>query len=93
MRRWMLSVVALFTGCAGLDHCDYDLKAESWRPIEAPPAALDHREGLRDWHWFTNDSGDFLACHELRGRHACGNVYVLYRRDQDFKEQEILCLT
>ncbi len=89
----MLTPLALLAGCAVRGPCVYELKERGWRPIEAPPAGLDHREALRDWYWFTNDSGDFLACLERASRSACDGGYVSYRKEQDFKEEVIVCTT
>jgi hypothetical protein len=91
--RFLLVMLALLGGCATPGICDYDLAAEGWYSIDSPPGDLKGIHRNADWHWFTNDGGDFLACYALRKRGVCGNVYTLYRRDksQGFKEEEIVC--
>lgn len=91
--RCLLVTLALLTGCTTPIICDYDLTRERWYPIDTPPANLEEGHRRISWHWFTNDSDDFLACYELKSRDLCGNVYTLYRRTQglSFREEEIVC--
>ena len=90
--RWSLLIVLFLGGCAVSGICDYNLAAKGWYPVVAPPSELQYQR-IEGTQWFTNDQGDFFACHELKRRGVCGSTYRVYARDGKggYKEQEIVC--
>jgi hypothetical protein len=90
--RWCFVILLLLGGCATSGVCDYDLAANGWRTIVGPPLELQHGrdEGAQ---WFANERGDLFACHGLKRRGLCGNVYSVYAKQENgsFKEQDIVC--
>jgi len=91
--RWLLFSVILVGGCSTFDVCNYHLAKNGWYPaMIAPPELVSNKNQMSIW--FTNSSGDFLACAKLKSEGICGNIYELYKKEMDGEYQylEIVCL-
>lgn|GEM_PF-1493150 len=92
---WMVALV-LFQACVSRSFCDLDLRAEGWRAIARPSDSGVASEGAsKRVRWFTNQRGDFLACHAGVGTTYCRGIYDRFTRRADgtFERQEIVCMT
>ena len=91
--RWLILAVIFLNDCATVTVCDYDLAGNGWLLSSQPPIKLitDRNKGSV---WFTNSSGDFLACAELKSQRVCGNIYELYEREGDgeYTYSEVVCM-
>jgi hypothetical protein len=83
----------LVTACQTVSICSYDLEADGWRAEPHPPVEL-QTDANRNSHWYTNASGDRLACPALDAPNICGNVYDIFRKTPSgYDRQEIVCTT
>jgi hypothetical protein len=94
MRRVGIGIViaSMVSSCTQVGSCDYDLIANGWSRLGAPPAELVGGTSLKAY-WFGDERGNVLACPEVRrGRycHVYREVFAL-GADGSFRRDVIVC--
>ena len=84
-----ISLVPLLVGCAIPGPCETRLD-RSWVPALAPEMV--ELIGDTEYQWFSNSSGNYVGCAQLRGQRVCGYLRAYYSAETG-ETEETLCMS